>query len=160
MSNSKRKTPFLIALFFSTLLGHFFVQSVSAYSNSITQIAVAVKITLPDGNWIRTQVIEDGFLKVKNEKTNEINYLTFHVLDKTGGKVEIKFHDVEQGKAVREIENLQASFNSPQVSTSFAGLKIEIVGVVETVPPDNSAKGSSDETSFSKPPECCVTCDG
>lgn len=118
---------------------------------------MVVKITLPGGRWIQARVVENGILKIEDQKTGQITGFSMQVLDKSSGTVRVKALEFNSGKgeSFRELESLDVSLKSSKTTSVMPETNIEILAVTEQL-----TEKDSGETTSLRPSECCVTCDG
>ncbi|HEY0099988.1 MAG TPA: hypothetical protein VGB76_13650 [Pyrinomonadaceae bacterium] len=155
----KQITMFVASL--ALLLGSgTFLPQVKANA-STKETAVVIKLTLPDGTWVEARVIEDGLLKLEDEKTGQTTGFSLKVLNKSKGTVKITVLDLADGSngSFREVESLEASFKSPKTTSVFPATTIEILAVVEQIPEKASTRGRGETVSLA-PSNCCIRCEG
>lgn len=157
MNNLRKITISLMSVVF--LMNGMLLSQLNAAGFNKTEKAVIVKFTLPNGVWAQVRVIEDGYIKVADEKTGQITAFSVQVLDKKTGSVKIKVLQ-HSGESFNEIENFDINFKTQKSTSSFvAGTTFEVLSIVEQIPAESTEKQSTDTSSL-RPPECCVTCGG
>lgn len=92
-------------------------------------------VTLPDGRWIRSRVIEGGMLRIENEDTGSIfglvpvvrsrNSVTLRVLQVTR---------VERGETHNEVDTLDVSFGSSRATSTTPSFNVELEAIVRQLP--------------------------
>jgi len=155
MNKQKQVTTSVIGL--ALLLASLVVPFSIKANASAKQTAVVVQVTLPNGTWIKARVIENGLLKIEDEKTGQIIGFSMEVLDKSKGTVRVKALEFSGGStdSFRELETLEVSFKSPKVTSVLPATNIEVLAIAEQLP----EKGSGGSAEL-LPSECCVRCDG
>jgi hypothetical protein len=132
MNKLKKISISVMSLIF--LMNGMLLSQLNAANFNSAEKAVIVKFTLPNGVWAQVRVIEDGFIKVADEKTGQITAFSVQVLDKKTGSVKIKVLQ-PAGESFNEIENFDVNFKTQKSSASFvAGTVFEVLSIVEQIP--------------------------
>jgi hypothetical protein len=136
------KTAFLSAVFLALAINFALLPSVQAQNDTVPEKVVILKITLPDGMWVKGSVIEGGVFSIKDDNSGYVFGFAPAVRNIATGEVTVKVFrasKIEGNKALEEVGSFEASFDSPQCTTANPAFKFEIVAIVQQVPSAKSA---------------------
>lgn len=138
MNKLKQVTVSMLSLIF--LMNGLFLSQTNAGTFNKSDKAVIIKFTLPNGVWARVRVINDGFIKVTDEKTGQMTAFSVQILDKKSGSVKVKVLQ-PAGESFNEIESFDINFKTQKSTSSFAGgTNFEVLSIVEQIPTESTEK--------------------
>ena len=98
MNKAKHLTIFMMSLVF--VMSGLFSSQINAANLTKNETAVVVKFTLPNGVWAEVRVVENGLVKVKDQKTGQMTEFSVEVLDRKTGSVRVKILQSSGGESL------------------------------------------------------------